>query len=445
MICDYFEPTNTIGAVRPTEFAKCFELLGHDVEVVTLLNSEWPLNQGALNTCKITRINVDLDKNFKRYRKLLKFKNKSAPNHTNESRVCSGKNTIRKRNVFSKIIVALKNYYYDHLKVVFGKCSMKAYIEYLNCQDNDYDVVYTTYSGFGSLLAGEVIKKKNKQVKWIVDIRDAIYYDMFVKTHKTYFKKFLIRHCKKANLFSFVSNGVLSDSILPHNKKYKTEVITNGFYKYNESVASQHNKLTLLYAGVIYDERKFSSIFMSIKKLEEDFKQVLNLEILFYGGKECFSKFISEAERYSIKKYIKYCGFVDRDSLSLVEKEVADIFLISSWNYKDYKGVIPGKIFEYMSFRKPILGHVTGDLNNSDIKRIINDGEIGFCADDIEKDDYDKMYEYIRKQYLYYLQHGKCFYDGKKEFTDTFLRINLAKKIINSIKEVGTNDDYRNI
>ena len=197
-ICDFFEPINIIGGRRPSEFVRRFRDLGDDVDVITLTSKKYDFNKEIINDEKnIFRIDIDTSKYFKIFRlftRLKKFFLKNSANNTPVSSSNSSKSMCNRVSIVSFV----KAYFHLGLDILYGKCAKKAYLHIFKINKKNYDVIYTTYSGFGSLLAGEKIKKRYK-IKWIVDMRDAIYYQQFIKAHKSYYKKFLCKHCNFAD------------------------------------------------------------------------------------------------------------------------------------------------------------------------------------------------------------------------------------------------------
>ena len=251
---------------------------------------------------------------------------------------------------------------------------------------------------------------------------------MFIKTHKSFYKNFIQNYCLKSDLMTFVSNGTLNCSNIPKTYNGKCLIVHNGFMSYYSSLLRPNKKMTISYAGAVYGERHFYSVFEAIKLLSNQNKDPLLIDINFYGDYNSFNAFVAEAREYEIEKYIHYKDFLGAKEMNN-ELTASDMLLIASWNYPDYYGVLPGKLFEYMSYLKPIIGHVSGTLPNSEIKDMINKHNLGFCSDDIEKNDYKMMFDYIKNQYDYFLKNNRCLYLGDLDYTDSFLREKQVKEI----------------
>lgn len=430
LLCDYFEPIRMIGAVRPTDFAKCFLEMGHKVDVVTLWNEKWPHEKNNGINISVQRIDISESKYFKTYNFLSKIRKLKQNKTATSSQTKTNKKELKKARLSLKDY--LKAFYNTKMPIVFGKAGGRAFYNCIKRKINDYDLVYTTYGGFSSILCGELIKKNNKKIRWISDFRDAVYYEMFTKANKNYYRNFVKNHCKKCDALVFASNGYLKDTILPTKFNGKVSVIENGFMEYQPQRNTSNEKMIFLYSGSMYGDRHLKSIFASIKKMDEKYKS-LNVLINFCGDDESYSLFKREAKQFGIDKYVVYCGFLSSKLLNKAEL-MADVFLISSWNYSDYTGVLPGKLFEYLSYKKPIIGHVSGDEPNSLLKSMINENSLGFCADDIAENDYDFMYNTINKYYIEFLNNGFVSFKGNEDYLNCFLRRKQAKRILELVE-----------
>lgn len=437
ILCDFFEPVRIMGANRPTEFAKCFKKLGYEVDVVTLWNEVTP-HDDNFSFPSVTRIDISKDKRFRRFNRLNKFLRKvegkaggkpSADTSAAPTKKPSGFKT-KIKNIIKYFGVRFEN----KLRIIYGKAGSKAM--YSVCKDHldEYDFVYTTFGDFSPVLCGEIIKKKHPNVKVISEFRDAVYYKMFIKGHKRFYKYFIYKHCKLSDIIIFCSQGYLDDSILPKNYGGKIAIIENGFMEYVESPKDLGDKLSFLYSGSYFKARHLYSLLDSIKKLEEENGE-LKIKLQFCGDEKSYANYINEVRSYGLEKYVSYLGYLSKKDLLESEKN-AHVLLISSWNYKDMTGVLPGKLFEYFSFKKPVLGHVTGDCPNSLIKGMINDHDVGFCSDDLTEGDYKKMYDYVEKLYSEFLKTGHLSYKGNPTYTDNFLRIKQVQTMIDMVNEL---------
>ena len=60
----------------------------------------------------------------------------------------------------------------------------------------------------------------------------------------------------------------------------------------------------------------------------------------------------------------------------------SDILVVSAWKNEIENMSLAGKLFEYFLFQKPILGIVSGTVNFSEMKTIINNINQGFVYEE---------------------------------------------------------------
>jgi glycosyltransferase involved in cell wall biosynthesis len=86
---------------------------------------------------------------------------------------------------------------------------------------------------------------------------------------------------------------------------------------------------------------------------------------------------------YGISKSVNYLGYLSHAD-ALKEMSHADLLLLISPMVKNSKGIIPGKLFEYLAARKPILAIAEDD--QCDIAVILNDtkGGLFFSRENIK-------------------------------------------------------------
>ena len=104
----------------------------------------------------------------------------------------------------------------------------------------------------------------------------------------------------------------------------------------------------------------------------------------------------------------------------------SDILLLISWMDESEKMFIPGKVYEYMASRKPILsiGYSEGSL-----KELIEKTEIGFHVSDVG-DCKKAIYDYYTKY-----NNNELKYCGN-EFADEYSMENTAKKFAQILEEI---------
>ena len=57
------------------------------------------------------------------------------------------------------------------------------------------------------------------------------------------------------------------------------------------------------------------------------------------------------------------------------------MLLMASWHMAAQRGILTGKLFEYMMMEKPIVCCMSGDLPGSGVKRVLEETGMGLCVE----------------------------------------------------------------
>jgi hypothetical protein len=136
-------------------------------------------------------------------------------------------------------------------------------------------------------------------------------------------------------------------------------------------------RLTILHAGVIYPGRRDPTpLFRAIAALGADAGRV---RCLFYGDEN--ESIAPLAESCGIRQWVEIGGILRRSEILSLERAV-DILLECHWQDSSGDGVIPGKLFEYIGARRPILslGSPTAEA-----AVIVRENGLGVASNDPEE------------------------------------------------------------
>lgn len=136
-------------------------------------------------------------------------------------------------------------------------------------------------------------------------------------------------------------------------------------------------KVTIIHAGSIYIGRRDpSSLFEAVSRLGPLADQV---RMLFYGDQA--DSLMALAQRKGVEKHVEVSGPVSRQQVLELERR-ADVLLLCRWDDPSEDSIIPGKLFEYIGARRPMLaiGSETGEAAD-----IIRRGNFGLVTNDPDK------------------------------------------------------------
>lgn len=206
----------------------------------------------------------------------------------------------------------------------------------------------------------------------IADIRDPWTYGLLWKPDKKVFakrekkwEKTVHSHAKKIIYTSPITENNVKNNF-NNNVKNKILTITNGFSdeKIEPLRTISANKCLFCYLGKLDpDIRNPQLLFSALQEINKDTKLAEKIQIQIFSNNDWIK---SEISKYGLEHIVKYCGFVSQKE-SLRYMLGADILVLLQTRGFD---TISGKVFEYISSKKPILGIVSpegGDawaLNN---------------------------------------------------------------------------------
>jgi len=241
------------------------------------------------------------------------------------------------------------------------------------------DIVYSS----GPPHSGQVIAARLSArlgVPWIAEMRDLWIDDPYLDRHPV-LKPF---HDWYARMISARASGfvVVTEEARAGLAKFTRKPIVLSYNGYDpsdfaglETVAPlDPQRLTIIHAGTIYlGRRDPTPLFQAITALGPDAGKV---RCLFYS--DTHGAVAALAKRMGLDASVEVLPAVPRAEILKVERQ-ADILLECRWIDPAGDGVIPGKLFEYIGARRPILslGSLTGEA-----AIIVRDNRLGLVSND---------------------------------------------------------------
>jgi glycosyltransferase involved in cell wall biosynthesis len=271
------------------------------------------------------------------------------------------------------------NFFIPDPKVFWVNSSVKYLQEYL--KSNKIDLIISTGPPHSMhLIANELCEKNN--LKWIADFRDPwtdLYYNKEFKQltlAKNKNKKLETSVLLNADCVLTVSNSLKKEFA---KQAKRVEVITNGF---DDEVLSNNlinldSKFSISYIGLLPVQSNPKLLFTVLNELcieNPDFKKDLNIN--FIGDISDVIK--KDIETNNLLENTNFIGYVSHQKAIDYQKK-AQVLLLLIPNVEKSEGILTGKLFEYLTAKRPILaiGPENGDL--SEILKSTNAGVvIGF-------------------------------------------------------------------
>lgn len=262
--------------------------------------------------------------------------------------------------------------------------------------------VITTSPPHSTQLIGLSLKKK-LGVRWIVDLRDPwtdiYYYELL--GHTQWSAKVDGRLEKAvlngADVITTVSSGVkeLFMAKAPNRAPASIHVIPNGYdpEDFESNVKEKRDDRFLIrYTGTMSDQYDPEAFFLALDQFRKNRPEA---RFLFQVIGKISEKIRASIERKELP--FEFIPAVPHDEIVKIQQE-ADLLLLVLPNIKKSKGILTGKIFEYLASGNAILAVAPPD---SDIVPIIQECEAGCIFD---RDQVSDMSLFLAEKYDQFLQ-----------------------------------------
>lgn len=301
-----------------------------------------------------------------------------------------------KQSFLTKISVFVRgNFFIPDARKFWVKPSVQFLGNYIF--ENQIDTIVSTGPPHSLHLIGLHLKQQNPDLNWLADFRDPwtqISYHSELKLTNSSQKKHKELESKVLKTADTVIATSFSDA-----KSYtalgakKVEVITNGYEEstFKNLVKKQNSKFTITYSGGLEIARNPLVLWKVLNELiknNSDFST--DLELNFYG--EISKDVQNSLNENQLKTYCKFKGYVSHiESIEGIFNSNA--LLLTNFPDEKSKGIIPGKLFEYMATENPILA--VGP-SGGDVAEILKDYSLSaYCT----HCDEEKVQEFILTTY----------------------------------------------
>ena len=149
-------------------------------------------------------------------------------------------------------------------------------------------------------------------------------------------------------------------------------VLTNGFDFEITNDSTLDSKFTVSHIGSLLEGRNPYILWKVLSDLIKDFDEFASVFQLNFIGS--VSTGVMDAIRiYGLENYINNIGYVPHNEALEYQKKTQLLLLIEE-NSKETEYIIPGKLFEYMASKRPIIA-IGPEV--SDIEKILNQTRSG--------------------------------------------------------------------
>jgi len=427
IISYYWPPAGGAGVQRWLKFAKYLPEFGWEPIVYTPENPESPaLDPSLLNDVprQATVIKTPIWEPLDWYKKFT-GKNK-------EEKLGAGFLSENASVGFSEKVARWirGNFFIPDAKCFWIRPSVRYLTQYL--RENPVDLIVSTGPPHTTHLIAMKLKEKLK-LKWIADFRDPWteidFFDQLKLSGWARRKHHRLEGQVICRADQVITVGrTLSESF---EKRYgaKVRTLTNG---YDEDDFSQDNKVmpdsgqfSLVHVGSINKDRNHRIFWQALQELvseNEDFRQAI--EVHFIGKTDLEVK--NDAERFQLSSFVRYTPYLDHNQVLEQEQQASVLFLPVN-NTPNSKGILTGKLFEYLASRRPVLAIAPRD---GDLAAILSEAQAGLVSDFDDKDGFKNNLLSLFRQY----QRGSL--SKSQSGIEAYSRRNLTGSLANEMNNI---------
>lgn len=423
IITYYWPPSGGGGVMRWLKMSKFLPEMGWQPVIFTPENSDPSvIDESLLQEIhpEIIEIKTPIWEPYDLYRKLTGKKSgaKFKAGYISEA---SGGNWKSKLSVFIR-----GNFLIPDPRVFWITPSVKFLNKYL--KENPVDLIVSTGPPHSMHLIALGLKKKF-DIPWIADFRDPwTDIDFYHKLKLTHFADQKHRQLEKkvlatADYVVTVSPGCAAGLEKIANRK--VEVITNGYdpsdYEFEKPVPDK--TFTISHFGAFNKDRNPGSLWLALSELateNPDFKNLLRIKL--FGQTDV--SIINDIKKYNLSDNLVLIEHLPHQK-GLIELCKSQVLLLPLNNAPNVKGILTGKMFEYIALQRPILAIGPTDADFAEILRETNSG-VSLNFDDVQG---------IKNALLNYFQLFKEYkLVVESNSFEKYSRKNLAKQFVNLIQ-----------
>ena len=426
IITYYWPPSGGPGVLRWVKMAKYLHQLGYEPVIYTAKNADFPVTDESIGYDLPKSIEVIKKPIWEPYTLYRKFTSKGKEEKFNQGGFISTSTGNPKKE---KIALWIRsNFFIPDARRFWVKPSVNFLKDYL--RKDPVKAIITTGPPHSLHLIGLKLKK-TLSVPWIADFRDPwtkIYYFPELPLsfpakalHNRLEKKVL----KKSDRVFTVGKTIAKE--LEEISNRNVNVIHNGYdpEEIPEIKPPNNKKFKIVHTGNISRNKNQHFLWKTIRELLNQIPELKNdLEIVQAGTIDHnASQYFRELD---LDQYITKCDYLpNKQALEL--QQTASVLLLMISNTSHSKGILTGKLFEYLAAQKPILAIAPLESDLADVIHECNAGTV------IDFNNNEKTAEVLINQYEKFKNQSLT---STTQNFKKFSRLELTKKVINQIEDI---------
>jgi len=414
IITYYWPPAGGSGVQRWLFFVKYLREFGIEPVVFTVENPNYPIYDSSLKGQIPDDIEVIKQKIFEPNRF---FRKKNLQ---------TGAGFLQQNpSYFQKTLQYIRaNFFIPDARKFWIKPSVKSLTKYL--RNNKIDWLITTGPPHSVHLIGKKLKEQT-DIKWLADFRDPWtdidYFHQLPLTKKSQKKHKTLENSmlSNADMLSVVSKTML-ENYSPINNN--CHLITNGFDgEIVDQKVALDNKFTLTHVGSFNADRNPTIFWKAIRSIIDenpDFESQIQINIIGKVAKEV----LESIDDNQLTKYVNHIDYLLHNEVFSHLKK-SQVLLLFLNNVPSAKGIVTGKVFEYLRAKRPILAIAPVDGDLAEIMEVTNAGNLA------DFDDSDILKKNIYAYFNAFIE-GKLVVNSKE--IQKYHRKNLTAQLAELLK-----------
>lgn len=425
----YWPPSGGAGVQRWLKFTKYLRNFGWEPVIYTVENGEYPETDFSLLKDIPENILVIKKPIWEPYHLYKKFIGQKSTEKINTGFLTEKK----KPGLAEKISVWMRgNLFIPDARRFWINPSVKFLSEYL--KSNPVDALITTGPPHSLHLIGLQLKKK-LNIKWLADFRDPWtnidYYADLMLTKRSDRKHHQLEKevLSNADAVTVVGLTMQKEFETAYNRKVIT--LTNGFDEDDKPKDEiiPDKKFSIAHIGSMTKTRNAVVLWKALKELLAEIHDLKNhLEIKLVGKADIAAT--KSLEENGLMPYFNKINYLPHDAVTSVQQH-AQVLLLVINRTKNAKGILTGKLFEYLLAHRPILCIGPTDGDASSIIREVKGGEI------IDYDDYISCKNVVKKYFELYLKNNLI---SESRNLEKYSRKNVTGKLAEILSEMVSKD-----
>jgi len=349
IITYYWPPAGGPGVQRWLKFVKY--LRDFEIEPIVFIpeNPNYPIQDASLEKEIPDGIKILSHKISEPYKLARLISSKKT------KRISSGVIQTKNQSVLEKLMLWVRgNFFIPDARKNWVSPSISYLSEFI--EKENVDTVITTGPPHSVHLIGDGLKKEF-DLLWLADFRDpwtSIGYHKKLKLTKSSQRKHKeLEHQVLNNADQIIVTSRTTKSEFERITKKPIAVITNGYDTNYSGGSNLDESFTITHIGSLLTGRNPKNLWKVLSEIAREnavFRADLQLEFLGVVSQDV----MDSLHRYELEPYIKFKGYVSH-AAAVRKQRSSQILLLIEIDSEETMGIMPGKLFEYMSAKRPIL------------------------------------------------------------------------------------------